>query len=122
MGLGTGGRRLFGVACLLIITLSVAELARIRHPASTPFLRGAKLAERQGCFACHGAGGLSGIPNPKADSDIPAWNGGTAQMYLEKDEHIREFIKYGKRQDEKDEPDTALIRMPAYGKSLSAGE
>lgn len=41
-------------------------------------------------------------------------------MYLEKDDHIRDFIKYGHRKDKEDEPETALIRMPAYGKSLSA--
>jgi mono/diheme cytochrome c family protein len=110
--------RLFGGALLLAAILYATAL-HLRKPASTPFLRGQRLAQSHGCFACHGAGGLSGIPNPGGDEAIPAWSGGTAMMYLEKDEHIREFIRLGKRKDQLDEKESALISMPAYGKSLN---
>ena len=103
-----------------VVALAMGASIAIRRPAPTPFLRGKSVAEKQGCFACHGTGGLSGIPNPGDEDDIPSWDGGTAMMFLEKDEHIREFIEDGHRKGE--DGGEGLIKMPAYGKSLSQKE
>jgi mono/diheme cytochrome c family protein len=54
------------------------------------------LAEKLGCFACHGPRGTGGIPNPGSEAqEVPAWDGGTAMMYVKNEQEIREWILYG---------------------------
>lgn len=128
-----------------LVTLGVALLAgylileTLRTPEFTPAMRGRAAAERLGCFACHGPGGTGGVPNPGADEEtVPSWDGGTAMMYIEKEEEIREWILYGepKRLKEGEHlpaaPGTAqagghegheeLLEMPAYEGRISAQE
>ncbi len=69
----------------------------VRTPRLTPALRGAQLAREFGCFACHGPGGTGGIPNPGSeDEQVPAWDGGTAMMYVKNEQEAREWILYGR--------------------------
>ena len=78
------------------VALAVAGLAYLRHPKSTPVMRGHRLAERMGCFACHGPSGTGGVPNPGSDEgEVPAWDGGVAMMYVGNEPEIREWILYG---------------------------
>ncbi|MBI4719879.1 MAG: hypothetical protein HY770_01330, partial [Chitinivibrionia bacterium] len=88
------------IALLAIIVALVAGAlggaAYMRKPRLTPALRGARLAEGLGCFACHGPRGTGGIPNPGSeDQEIPAWDGGTAMMYVKNEQEIREWILLG---------------------------
>ncbi len=109
------------VVAVIVIGCSIIFfiiLNLIRKREFTAVSRGEKIAARLGCFTCHGPGGLEGTANPGQES-VPAWNGGTAMMYLEKDEHIREYILYGKRLDEQDSAE-GLIRMPAYRAKISS--
>jgi len=108
-------RILWAAAVALFVVWVGMEL--FRRPSSTPFLRGEKLAREQGCFACHGQGGLSGAPNPGAEEDVHSWDGGTAMMYLENDGHIREFIEEGHRRDQ--DGGAGMVKMPAYRGHLS---
>lgn len=72
-------------------------LARVRSPHLTPEQRGYALAEQLGCQGCHGPGGTGGVPNPgSSEGEIPAWVGGTAMMYIQKESEIREWIMDGK--------------------------
>lgn len=52
-------------------------LSRMALPrAETPERRGLELAERWGCFGCHGPAGSGGAPNPGSFSGfIPGWYG-----------------------------------------------
>jgi len=119
-----------GVAAILVVAV-IAAVALVRHlraPRLTPELRGHQLAQRLGCFACHGPGGTGGIPNPGSDeNEIPAWDGGTAMMYVESEQEIQEWIlggaprrlaqREGGRKGEEGETDSAAalpLRMPAY--------
>src|SRR5262245_23962781 len=92
-----------------------------RAHAASPVLRGREIAQRNGCFACHGAEGLAGIPNPGAmTGDVPSWAGGTYMMFNDSPEEIREWILEGipnrLRDDPKDRESRKeqLLFMPAY--------
>jgi mono/diheme cytochrome c family protein len=84
--------------------------------------RGHAVAERMGCFACHGPGGIAGIPNPGAkDEDVPSWSAGTALMYLDKADDARGWILDGHPPGRK--PDAgALLKMPAFRGRLSPAD
>ena len=49
-------------ALVLVATRSGWQRAAL----DTPVQRGRAIAERMGCFACHGPGGVQGIPNDGA--------------------------------------------------------
>jgi len=114
------GRRALYAVCLFLL-LGLLTISLIREPHQTSYLKGKKLAGEMGCFACHGPGGNGTVPNPEGDGgDVPPWSGGMAMMYLEKDEHIKEYILYGKRKDK--EMSKGLLQMPAYEGQLSEDE
>lgn len=52
-------------------------LSRMSLPAAgTPERRGLELAERWGCFSCHGPAGSGGLPNPGSFTGfVPGWYG-----------------------------------------------
>lgn len=76
--------------------LGFALLRFWKAPLYSSFSRGQALAERLGCFACHGPGGTSGIANPGSDEKtVPTWDGGTLMMYAKNEEEIREWILDG---------------------------
>jgi mono/diheme cytochrome c family protein len=95
-----------GRAHLSVISLAALALGALaawgffnylRAPQLTPELRGYELAERLGCHGCHGPRGTGGVPNPGADeSTVPAWDGGTAMMYVMNEDEIREWILDGR--------------------------
>ena len=69
------------------------------QPRPTPAMRGYTLAQTLGCFGCHGPGGTGGVRNPGSEEgEVPAWDGGTAMMYVENEGEIREWILYGRPQ------------------------
>jgi mono/diheme cytochrome c family protein len=69
----------------------------VRAPKLTPELRGYELAEALGCHGCHGPRGTGGVPNPSSDdAEVPAWDGGTAMMFVEEESEIREWILDGR--------------------------
>ena len=117
------------VAASLVAIFSSAALVAIatrsgweRAALDTPVQRGRVLAERMGCFGCHGAGGGQPIANPGAKSEeVPAWTGGTWMMWNRSERDVRAWIVRGRRDDREPDPG-ALIRMPAYGKRVNAKE
>jgi cytochrome c553 len=93
---------------------------------ATPAERGYRVAERMGCFNCHGPLGKQGIKNPgAAEGEVPAWDGGNYMMYVTAPEETREWILYGAPRRELEQPEhkehtaRALIHMPAYEGFLS---
>jgi mono/diheme cytochrome c family protein len=85
-----------GAAVVIPVVVALTIFSYMRRPQLTPALRGAVLAERFGCFACHGPGSTGGVPNPGSDDgEVPAWDGGTSMMYVENEGEIREWILYG---------------------------
>ena len=99
-----------------------------RWRESNPVSRGARLAARMGCLACHGPAGSGGLPDPGLGEEVPAWDGGVAMMYVEGADEVRQFIRDGtsvKRahsESAQERRTRAAIRMPAYRDRLSAAE
>ncbi len=90
---------------------------------ATPVVRGRAVAERMGCFGCHGPGGVAGIKNPgaKGGGEVPTWSGGTWMMYNESPGDIRAWILDGHPPGRS--PDAkALLAMPAFRSRLRRGE
>jgi mono/diheme cytochrome c family protein len=97
-------------------------LIRPRLPAAE---RGRRLAERTGCFACHGAEGLRGTANVgRNDRKVPTWEG-DLMMYAKSPEEIREWIRDGvtrKRAESRtwrEQRERGALRMPAFKGRLS---
>ena len=91
-----------------------------RNAEGTPVQRGRRVAERMGCFGCHGPSGAAGIPNPGTDGTVPAWSDGTWMMYNDSEADVRAWIADGKAPGTAIDP-KALLRMPAYKSRLAAG-
>jgi mono/diheme cytochrome c family protein len=93
---------------------------RSAHEATVQ--RGRAIAEAQGCFGCHGPGGVQPIPNPGAKGgEVPGWSGGTWMMWNRDEEDLRGWILDGHPPGRDPDPG-ALIRMPAYRRRLSASD
>lgn len=110
------------IGCILV---AWAFVARPNLPAAE---RGRRLAERWGCFGCHGPGGLRGVPNHgRLDKTVPGFEG-DVMMYVKGDDDLREWIRDGvpKRRAESKtwqfDRDHGALRMPAFGRVLSPGQ
>ena len=110
------------IACALV---AWAIVARPHLPAAE---RGRRVAERWGCFTCHGPGGVRGVANHgRADKTVPGFEG-DVMMYAKSDDDIREWITDGvpKRRAEsqswREQRDKGALRMPAFGRMLSRAE
>ena len=93
-----------------------------REAGGTAVVRGKAIAERMGCFGCHGPGGAAPIANPGARAgEVPSWTGGTWMMFNDDEQDVRQWITQGHPEDREPSPGQ-LIAMPAYGKILSDEE
>jgi cytochrome c553 len=113
----------------------LAPLVRraIFPPQNDPAERGRQVAERLGCFGCHGAEGAGGIRNPGSDNQVvPALSGGEMMMWADSETELREWILFGAPRDETPGfvrdgytagygSGRALV-MPAYERHLVAGD
>ena len=132
-----------GIAVLIaVITLTVISgILFLRRPRLTAAARGHVLAQNMGCFGCHGPGGTVGAANPGAlEKMVPPWDGGTAMMYINNENEIREWILYGapgrlwkdgkkpaelrsiQKSTEKETSHQPLLYMPAYENLISESE
>ena len=117
---------------VLVLILAVAGAAAAQPTArawwrwkeSNPVRRGAALAARSGCHACHGPGGTGGLPDPALGEEVPAWDGGVPMMYVSGPNEVREYIRDGVSHQRaasasaRAERDRAAILMPAYRDGL----
>ncbi len=123
-----GDRALLAVAALAAAAIAsglifVATRNRWQRAAlDTPVQRGRLIADRMGCFGCHGAGGGQPIPNPGAKAgEVPGWTGGTWMMWNRDERDVRAWIVKG-RPEHREIDAAALIKMPAYGSRLDRRE
>ncbi len=112
----------------LAVAVGVAfTFQRIRKPESTAALRGQAVAQKLGCFTCHGPEGRGGVADPGARSGIvPGWDGPTVATYALNEAEVLEWILDGKPERLKDVDTNAgrkpLLPMPAYRGKLSPQE
>ncbi len=86
------------------------------------------MAEREGCFACHGSEGTGGTANfGRSDGTVPNFKD-DVMMFAHGPEDIREWITNGKTEAKaksltwQEEREKGVLKMPAFGKRLSQSE
>src|SRR6059036_707902 len=78
-----------------LLLLGAVAAFRTLEPKLPAAERGRRLAERTGCFACHGPEGSRGTANPgRADRTAPSFEG-DLMMYAKGPEEIRQWIRDG---------------------------
>jgi len=115
----------------VLVLLAVAGalgVAWLRRPHLPPAERGRRLAEEQGCFACHGAAGTKGTANPgRKDKTVPTF-AGDLMMFADDAHDVREWILNGvtaKKRESKtwqEQRAAGALRMPAFRGKLSDRE
>ena len=117
-------QRLARVVAGLVMIAAIA-LAFVRRPNLPPAERGRRIAERTGCFGCHGPGGLRGANNPgRIDKSVPNF-ADDVMMYAKTPEEIREWIRDGVTRKKaasvtwRTERDRGALRMPAFKGRMS---
>jgi mono/diheme cytochrome c family protein len=123
------GRRTAYLAVVLAAgaaALVGAYWAESRPPAQ---VRGARLAQRLGCFACHDPHGGPGTPNPGATAGrVPGWGGGNAMMFILAPDDFEGWVLDGAPRRLLDSPSyqskraAQALHMPAYRGRVTAGQ
>lgn len=85
------------------------------------------VAQEHGCFGCHGAGGMVGLPAPGPGiGGVPTFSPEDVRAYARSPEEIREWILEGRLSRFPDETGSGmpapLLRMPAWKDILSPRE
>lgn len=115
----------------LALACGVAAVAVVYGVESQPppVVRGARLAHRLGCFACHDPRGGPGTANPGAqEGRVPGWGGGNAWMYITAEGDFAGWVLDGAPRRLRDSPSyqrkraAMALRMPAYRGRISARE
>jgi mono/diheme cytochrome c family protein len=116
------------VALVILVLLLIAGvlLALQVQPHLPPAERGRRLAERTGCFACHGPGGKHGVANPgRNDKTVPDFDEDDMMMYAKSTDVIREWIEDGVSKAKansatwKEQRKRGALKMPAFERRLS---
>jgi mono/diheme cytochrome c family protein len=90
--------------------------------------RGRRLAERTGCFGCHGPEGTRGTANPGSkDESVPTF-ADDLMMFADSSGEIREWIrdgiseKHARSQTLKEQRERSTLKMPAFKRRLSSSQ
>src|SRR5438552_15155998 len=87
--------RRIAVVVVCLAAVGVAAIAIVRRPNLPPAERGRRIAERTGCFGCHGPGGIRGANNPgRTDKTVPNYED-DVMMYAKTPDQIHEWIHNG---------------------------
>ena len=123
-------RRTVILAASAVVILGIAGAVVLRatlfRSQLPPAERGRRIAQREGCFTCHGPGGIHGAPNPGSSAGVPDF--GSDELRRASDDLIREWIRDGisgvRAKDEEwlKRREAALIEMPAFGDKVTTGE
>jgi mono/diheme cytochrome c family protein len=116
--------RRLALLCALALFAGLAAWNFVARPQLPPAERGRRLAERNGCFACHGPGGTKGAANPgRRDKSVPTF-AGDLMMYANDAADVRSWILDGstprKRESKtwRTQRDAGAVRMPAFRRAL----
>ena len=112
-------RWIVGVLAVLLVAGWIA-VAFARRPSLPPAERGRRIAERTGCFGCHGPGGLRGASNPgRTDKTVPNFTD-DVMMFAKTPDEIHEWIHNGVTHKKAEsvtwrtERDRGVLKMPAF--------
>src|SRR5262245_55530018 len=112
-------RRMAGLVAGFVVIAAIAA-AFARRPHLPPAERGRRIAERTGCFECHGPGGVRGTNNVgRTDKTVPNF-ADDVMMYAKTPEEIHEWIHNGVTRKKaasltwRADRDRGALRMPAF--------
>jgi mono/diheme cytochrome c family protein len=107
----------------------VRAVAGADVPENAVARQGQAVAERLGCFRCHGPGGRGAGRNPGSlKGYIPPWDGPDFAELVANEGELREWILIGRPQRLQKNPlarfflDRQVIRMPAFRGHLTGEE
>jgi mono/diheme cytochrome c family protein len=107
----------------------IVAVGDVDRPKDAGAEAGRMVAERLGCFGCHGPQGRGTQPNPRSFKGyIPAWDGADFPDLARSDAEIREWIVDGRPQRLQEDRlarffmDRQVIQMPAYRGRITPGE
>ena len=120
----SSGAKLAGRS-LSLMALMLLGGCSLLPPAPTSAERGRRLAERTGCFACHGPEGRGGVANPgRTDGTVPGFSD-DVMMYAKDRDAVREWIEDGVTAARagsstwREQRDRGALRMPAFEHRLT---
>lgn len=112
-----------------LLAAYVRQVSGMVEPDTEPARTGAEIAARMGCFGCHGALGMGGVPNPGSlKGYVPGFLGDDFHELVRSDEELREWIRTGRLARVDAHwiggwfSERQLIQMPAYERLLSEEE
>jgi len=104
---------------------AVGARLTVFRPNLNPVERGRRIAERSGCFSCHGPEGARGVSNPgRTEATVPNYEGELG-MYARDAGQIREWIRDGVSAEKSKSPswrmerDRGALKMPSFRDRLS---
>ncbi len=110
---------------LLLAGLGLFFWWYLTQPHLPPAEQGRRLAEKEGCFGCHGPDGTKGAFNPdRLEGKVPTFTG-DLMMFASDEQQIREWIADGapaKRAASKtfqEQKAKGVLKMPAFKGRLS---
>jgi len=116
------------VPLVLVLVAGVLAWSMWLRPRLPAAERGRRLAEKVGCFACHGAEGGRGTANPgRRDRSVPTWDG-DLMMFADGEQDVREWIRDGRPAERarsrswQAQRDSGALRMPAFGRRLTRAQ
>ncbi|MGD2113843.1 MAG: c-type cytochrome [Acidobacteriota bacterium] len=111
------------------LTSYVLAVSRFGWPAEPGVAEGREVAERFGCFGCHGPEGRGLVLNPGSlKGYIPPWDGPDYPELVRDEEEFRQWVRDGIPERLRSNPaartilETQAIGMPAYGDRITADE
>jgi mono/diheme cytochrome c family protein len=99
------------------------------QPQLTAYEEGRAVANRLGCFGCHGADGRGDVPNPGSEYEtVPAFTERVPMMFAKSDAELREYILDGAPASKRADPqyraevEAMAMKMPAYRDHITTQE
>lgn len=112
-----------------LLVAYVRQVSGMIEPPEGPARTGAEIAERLGCFGCHGALGMGGVENPGSlKGYVPGFLGDDYRDLVRNRAELREWIREGTLARVRDHwiggffSRRQVIQMPAYKDFLSEEE
>jgi mono/diheme cytochrome c family protein len=107
----------------------VKAVSDLEAPPEGPATQGKEVADRLGCFNCHGPQGRGSPPNLRAFKGyIPAWDGADFTELARNDDEVREWILDGRPKRLENHPVARFflgrqpIQMPGYRGHITDAE
>jgi mono/diheme cytochrome c family protein len=111
------------------VTSYVLAVSRFGWPEDPAVAQGREVAERFGCFGCHGPEGRGLVANPGSFKGyVPPWDGPDYPDLVRGDEELRQWVRDGITERFRANPaartilETQAIQMPAYGERIGGDE